>query len=566
MWRKFFVVSSMLLIALTTQAQDDRSAIGGVIRESSWNGESVICDPYSSSSLFCSRYTQLAFPRMFSTDLTTGAIVSASVGTGGVIETAIDPSTNQQRLTVLDGLTWSDGAPISAYDVLYSLITESFQRGIQTDEIQAVRFVNEQQIEILFYNADCSTSSHNNPIILPSHIFAPNFKAFVDDFSFEGDIVERTLVFLDEYRQIFKYNPSMEINNSNMRFVDYRPGIDARLASTDNQIAYVGIQPNSAFSQNQSVETFLANETNLLSSVPFNRVAELQTRFDITVHEVYNSDRFFIQLNVADTRESVPGLDADDNLIDQGVNQFFGDVRVRRAIQHAINVPELIDIALLGYGNPLASFQAQNSWAYDPALQPIAYDLDTATRLLDEAGWRDVGLDGVLDCATCDNAEIGTSFIFSLSVSPDSEVEQIIADLIAKQLAVVGIIADVQFDSVNSFSDASLIRMSSTMVDPDPSRYFSPYADDGLIFRQNVGSFVSSVEDQITEAREMVGCPLEERRNLYQDIDRVLQEEQAAIWLFSVPRFVAVRGIEGFQPLNTTTNLFWNVEDWSIRQ
>lgn len=64
------------------------------------------------------------------------------------------------------------------------------------------------------------------------------------------------------------------------------------------------------------------------------------------------------------------------------------DVRVRRAIAHAIDRSQLIEAATHGSGIAIDADQPINGWAHDTALPKIVYDPRAAARLLDAAGWR----------------------------------------------------------------------------------------------------------------------------------------------------------------------------------
>lgn len=65
------------------------------------------------------------------------------------------------------------------------------------------------------------------------------------------------------------------------------------------------------------------------------------------------------------------------------------DIRVRQAIEMAINVPELIDKLLYGHGTPASQVADPATVGYDPDIDSLPYDPEKAKELLAEAGYSD---------------------------------------------------------------------------------------------------------------------------------------------------------------------------------
>lgn len=110
----------------------------------------------------------------------------------------------------------------------------------------------------------------------------------------------------------------------------------------------------------------------------------------------------------------------------------FSDVRVRRALNLAIDKQAILDGVLFGLGAVATGPYPKESWAYDPAIQPPAPDPQAARRLLAEAGWEDRDKDGWLD-------KDGQPFRFTLLTNQGNEVRRQAAELIQRQLRSVGI-------------------------------------------------------------------------------------------------------------------------------
>lgn len=62
------------------------------------------------------------------------------------------------------------------------------------------------------------------------------------------------------------------------------------------------------------------------------------------------------------------------------------DVRVRQAINYAIDKDTIIEEILGGYGKPISTYQSDLSFGNNPNLEPYPYDVEKAKELLAEAG------------------------------------------------------------------------------------------------------------------------------------------------------------------------------------
>jgi peptide/nickel transport system substrate-binding protein len=111
----------------------------------------------------------------------------------------------------------------------------------------------------------------------------------------------------------------------------------------------------------------------------------------------------------------------------------FNDVRVRQALNCAINKQGIVDRLLQGYGKPMGQFSPTGTMNYNPEVLPYPYDPARARALLKEAG-----VDGL---KLSIEAPIGI-------VPQASEVCQVIA----QNLAQVGVTATIKLDEYPVFA------------------------------------------------------------------------------------------------------------------
>ena len=116
-----------------------------------------------------------------------------------------------------------------------------------------------------------------------------------------------------------------------------------------------------------------AGEIHGTELIPYPRVKELQGDPNLRVDLWPSTKRVFFVMNVRPTLKN-------------GAPNPLGDVRVRRALNYAVNKEALIQITTQGLGTPMRSFLgASVPLFYGPA-QPYPYDLAKAKALLQEAG------------------------------------------------------------------------------------------------------------------------------------------------------------------------------------
>jgi len=73
------------------------------------------------------------------------------------------------------------------------------------------------------------------------------------------------------------------------------------------------------------------------------------------------------------------------------------DKRVRQAMNYAVNVPEMIEYVLDGYGKQMACALSEINVHHNPDLEPYPYDPDKAVELIREAGYEPEDLNLILD-------------------------------------------------------------------------------------------------------------------------------------------------------------------------
>lgn len=115
---------------------------------------------------------------------------------------------------------------------------------------------------------------------------------------------------------------------------------------------------------------------------------------------------------------------------------LFQDVRVRRALAHAVNVPDIVKHLLYGMGEQSHGIYIPQLWFFNPNVKPLEYDPQKSAQLLAEAGWKP-GPDGIL-------VKDGKRFEFTLITNNANEIRKDVATLVQSDLKKLGIAMKVE--------------------------------------------------------------------------------------------------------------------------
>lgn len=115
------------------------------------------------------------------------------------------------------------------------------------------------------------------------------------------------------------------------------------------------------------VAALLAGEVHIIQAVPTDLIGWLAKSKSARILTAEGTRSFQIELN----NEKTP----------------FNDIRIRKAINYAIDWDSVLTNVYNGYGQRLATCFLPSGYGYNPDLKPYPHDIDTAKKLLQEAGY-----------------------------------------------------------------------------------------------------------------------------------------------------------------------------------
>ena len=214
---------------------------------------------------------------------------------------------------------------------------------------------------------------------------------------------------------------------------------------------------------------------------------------------------------------------------------YFQDVRVRQAIAKAIDRTAIIRDVLGGQAVPADSpIPRSITWAYDSAAQQPAYDPTAAAKLLDDAGWTMVN--GI-------RTKAAISLSFGLTVSSDVPPYERVAEKVASQLSQVGIVAEVRpvttASLIHDYLNPRTFDMTLTAFDngPDPDVYSFWHSSQAHPGGFNFAGMKKNVfiDGDLEDGRNTLD--LTARAKAYATFQEDFAKEIPAVFLYS-PRYV----------------------------
>jgi peptide/nickel transport system substrate-binding protein len=356
-----------------------------------------------------------------------------------------DESNDGQTYTyhLRDGLLWSDGEPLTADDVVYTIDRaneEGWFNHTATTQNLTAEAIDDQTVEI--------TSSVPDPklptmdiYIVPKHIYE---EISADDLG--------------------SYEALDGVGSGPFHLTDYTRGQSWTMEANPNwwggetYIDEVVFRP---FANPDAMVTALQRgEIDAAHNIPAGAVPVLEDEPDIEVIEGQQGGFDELALNAGGG--PVPGG-----------HPALEDLAVRQAVNYAIDKEAIVDRVYDGLAEPATTMSPSPDpqWIPDiPEEDQYTFDPDRANELLDEAGYEDTDGDGVREMPGG-----GEPLNFRYAVRSESEIAQPVAELVTGWLSDVGI--DTTTEQFNDTQLTPFIGRGewdmfvwgwTPFVDPDP--------------------------------------------------------------------------------------------------
>jgi peptide/nickel transport system substrate-binding protein len=239
---------------------------------------------------------------------------------------------------------------------------------------------------------------------------------------------------------------------------------------------------------------------------------------------------------------------------------LFADAAVRRAMTLGIDRETLVESIWGDLARPIASPIPPDTWAWSEEVSPLPYDPAAARRLLDEAGWVDRDGDGVRD-------KDGRPFRFRLITNAGNSQREDALVIIQDQLARIGVAVVPEALEFHTLIDQiTKGEFDATVIGWGiPTTFDFRYAyHSAEIGGTNVVGFADPEVDRLLEeARQAPDMP---SMGPYLDrLQRIQQELQPYTYLWQSRRLLGIRErVKGAEPNHL--HELGNLREWWVEE
>ena len=235
-------------------------------------------------------------------------------------------------------------------------------------------------------------------------------------------------------------------------------------------------------------------------------------------------------------------------------NERFPDKRVRQAFMYGVDRRALMDVVMRGQARIVNQSVIGPEWAQYDDLNEYPYDPEQAQALLEEAGW-------------------DSSRQVELLWEQGFQAIELAAPVFQQQMAEIGVNITLTPLDESAFEARVIDEMDFDLawfgggaygLDPDVSSVY--YASTNWTpTGGNTTHYANEELDRLFEEGRATS-DIEERREIYHEVARILNEDVPTIFWWSDNMIWGInKRVQGVIP-GPNTDIHWNIHEWSIAE
>jgi peptide/nickel transport system substrate-binding protein len=479
------------------------------------------------------------------------------------------------EVTLRDGLKFSDGHPLTADDVLFTM-RAMYDERVASPLFRDSMMINGKPIEtsvvdarhlrMVFPEAIAAPEGYLfNVAVLPRHVLEEDLNkgTLKDAWSLTSDpqkIVTAGPFTVESAspgeRVQLKRNPNYWKKDSAGNALPYLDAINIEFVADPNN-AITRLQQNTL----DIVDRIRPSDYASLKQTPAGSVRAYDLGPGL------NTDHLWFNLNSSD-QNGKP-------VVDPVKLSWFADVRFRRAVSYAIDRNTIAQSNLQGLATPLYGFVSPGNRAWVAADIPrTEYDLEKARSLLKDAGFT---VRGSADAPELYDAK-GNRVEFTLILPVENQPRQQMAAVIQEDLGKLGIrmqVAPIETQALTArwmqSYDYDAVLLGLSLTDPDPSSYTNLLLSNSSSHQWYPKQAKPATDwearlDELT-SQQAHETDVEKRKAIFRDIQNTIADQLPIIPIAARHITTAANTrIGNYRPGTILPYSLWNAEELFVRQ
>lgn len=411
--------------------------------------------------------------------------------------------------TIRDDFTFHDGQPLTAEDVAFSYNFYMTQDSFPflygyTGYFESVEAPDPNTVVVTLTEAIPNMESQLLYLyILPKHIWEPYAVEGAADFD----------------------NAAM-IGSGPFKLAEYQQSEFVRLDAVKTHPLYPpkvdGVIFRTFGNQDSLVQALRTGQVDMITEMPATAVPGLRNDANITlvIGPPAAPDVSDIIINQVSPENCPP---------DDGVcsgHPALRDLAVRRALAHATDKQQIIDVVLLGLGVPGLTLipDSLGVW-YNDTLEDYAFDLARANQILDEAGYLDQNNDGVREMP-----DGSRDLTLRINWPSDSSNAPRMAEILNGLWSQIGVRTELQGLDPDALTAVCCPAFDFDIIlwgwgsDPDPAFLLSVMTTDEIPTGMSETGYSNPAYDALY-AQQAVELDHDARRDLIWEMQRIVHED-----------------------------------------
>ncbi len=360
--------------------------------------------------------------------------------------------------TLREGLTWSDGEPLTADDVAWNINTgrdQGWDNMVSTVGNIEATVIDERTVQLVSSVPDPKLPTMD-VYLVPQHIWEP---------------------IATDYDAATQYAAEDGVGSGPFVMTEFTPGQSVVMTANPNYWGWEGDEPpydQVIFRLFENPDAMVAalqqGELDAAQGFPASSWDALEADADIEV--------------VAGQQGGFDEIAINGGAAEGQPHPALLDLEVRRAISHAIDRPAVIEDLWFGLASPLETMSpsADPKWIPEiPEENQFTYDPERANQILDEAGYMDTDDDGIREMPDGTNP-----IVIRHAVNTDGDLAGSIGDLMVGWMEEIGIGVELEAYDQDALFGVIVDGTYDTFywgwvpfVDPDPMLSYFTEAEIG---------------------------------------------------------------------------------------